>query len=202
MRRIITVGILLLCSACVTQTEVVSADFTQQRGVYIVGFSDDRALRMQLEDELATHLSEEGMIAFPSHFDISNITTSDRDTVADAAMRKNAISVLVINQVSIDASDSIIADPKRVSPLHPDLRAFFAHAVERSQELPDSQHRVFAEVNLFVLDHNRLQDGANLFWSGTMWSDVGDRRAEAVEDVSTRIAEQLALVRDQVQDVQ
>ena len=67
------------------------------------------------------------MAAFPNHSDIADITTSNRDQLITLAHAKNAVSVLVINQVASDASDSVVQNPERVSPDHPDLRAFYQY---------------------------------------------------------------------------
>ncbi|MCZ6710645.1 MAG: hypothetical protein O7B25_09800, partial [Gammaproteobacteria bacterium] len=52
--------------------------------------------------------------------------------------------------------------------------------------------RVFAEVNLFILDG----EAANLYWSGTTWSFHADGEGTAIRGISETIADQLQQVRD------
>ncbi len=102
------------------------------------------------------------------------------------------ISVIVINQVSRDATNSVVRNPERISPAHPDLQAFYDYSRGR-QPVVEQGQEVFAEVNLFVLDG----DKANLFWSGTTWSFQADGQGTAIRGISETIANQLEKVRDQ-----
>ncbi len=192
MRAIlVTVG-LLLVAGCATQTTVVRADFTQGEGAYVVGYSGDPVIRTRMEEQLVNDLRAREMIAFASHTDIPDITASSRYELIAAARKRGVISVIVINQVSGDASDSVVQNPERISPTHPDLQAFYDYSLGQ-QPVVEPGQQVFAEVNLFVLDG----DEASLFWSGTTWSFQADGQGTAIRGISETIADQLQKVRDQ-----
>jgi hypothetical protein len=183
---------LLLVTGCAAKTTVVRADFTQGEGAYVVGYAADPAIRTRVEEQLVSDLRAREMIAFASHPDIPDITSSSRYELIAAARKRGVISVIVINQVSGDASDSVVQNPKRISPTHPDLRSFYEYSRDRQTAIEPGQ-QVFAEVNLFVLDG----DKANLFWSGTTWSFQADGQGTAIRGISETIANQLQKVRDQ-----
>ena len=184
------IGVALLLSACTTQTTVIRADFTERAGVYVVGYSADPTIRHPIEDQLVTDLTTRDMTAFASHADIPDITASNRDQLLDMANTKRAIGVLLINQVASDASDSVVENPQRVSPRHPDLRAFYAYTQENQPAPPGEDQTVLAEVNLFIVD----DDEANLYWSGTTWSFQADGKGTAIRDISALVADQLQQV--------
>jgi hypothetical protein len=184
---------LLSVAACVTETKVIKADLTQGQGVYVVGFTERIDIRIRLEDQLVSDLKASNMIARASHLDIANITRSTRKDVVAQANAQHLLAVLLINQVAADASDSVVEDPKRISPTHPDLQAFYEHANTNSPSTPKNDQRVFAEINLFIVDG----DDANLFWSGTTWSVNADGQGGAISDVSQVVVDQLAAVRSQ-----
>ena len=119
--------IALLLPGCKVQTTTLTVDLRKQEGVYIVAYTDDRAIRTTMEDELVKDLIHRGMIAHPSHNDIDNITNSTRQEVIDNVNVKKLLAVLVINQVASDGSNSIVENPRRISPTHPTLRAFYEH---------------------------------------------------------------------------
>jgi hypothetical protein len=183
-------GVIAL-SACTTQPTVIRADFTKAAGVYVVGYALDPAIRTGIEEQLVADLRARQMIAFPSHVDIPDITASNRSELIASANARQVISVIVINPVAADASDSIVEDPNRVSPTHPDLQAFYAYSKSQQQTFDPSQ-RVFAEVNLFILDG----EAANLYWSGTTWSFHADGEGTAIRGISETIADQLQQVRE------
>lgn len=192
MRAVLIALGLLLVAGCATKTTVVRADFTQGEGAYVVGYSEDPVIRTRVEEQLVEDLRAREMIAFASHPDIPDITTSSRYELIAAARKRGVISVIVINQVSSDATDSVVRNPERVSPTHPDLQAFYDYSRGRQADVGPGQE-VFAEVNLFVLDG----DKANLFWSGTTWSFQADGQGTAIRGISETIADQLQKVRDQ-----
>ena len=195
-RTLLVFFIAVMVSACATKTEVIRADFTQREGVYVVAFTPNNDIRARVEDELVANLRAEGAIAHPSYPDISDIVAGGRDAVLAAANGKKLIGVLVLNQAAADASDSVVADPNRVSPLHADLQAFYAHA-NASQSVPGEQsQRGFFEINLFVIDDNK----ANLFWSGTAWSDHADGQGGAITEISQLVTQQLIVVRDRLRN--
>ncbi len=184
----------LLLTACTTSTTVVKADLTKGQGVYVVGFTADPEIRKTLEDQLVDDLSDRDIIARASYTDIPTIRRSSRDEVIRQANANNLLSVLILNRVAADASDSVVQDPKRISPVHPDLQAFYAYADQQQPEAIAGAQRVLVEVNLFMIDG----DQAGLFWSGTTWSERGDGKGGAVKDVSSLVAQQLAAARSRM----
>jgi hypothetical protein len=181
----------VVLAACTTKTTVIRADLTKGEGAYVVGYTPDPAIRTAIEEQLVADLRARDMIAYPSHVDIPDIAASSRKELIASANERAVIGVIVVNQVAADASDSIVQDPQRVSPTHPDLQAFYAYSKDREQTF-DPDQRVFAEVNLFILDG----DIANLFWSGTTWSFSADGQGSAIRSISEMIADQLQQVRD------
>ena len=183
----------LFLSACVTETKIIKADLTKRQGTYVVAFIADLDLRATVENQIVQDLAAQNIKARASNQDINNILLSSREDVLLEANQHDLLGVLVINQVAADASDSIVADPQRVSPTHPNLRAFYAHANENAPQPTGDTQRVFAEMNLFILD----EDQANLFWSGTVWT-MGDGRGSAVVEISDLVAQQLANARQRL----
>lgn len=194
LRAFLIVLVLLNLAACVTETKVIRADLTQQQGVYVVGFTQQDDIRTNLEDQLVHDLTAKNIVARASHTDISDITRSSREDIIKQTNARKLLAVLLINQVTADASDSVVADPKRISPTHPDLQAFYEHANTQRPQPSRNNQRVFAEINLFIVDGEQ----ANLFWSGTTWSVNADGRGGAIKDVSQVVVEQLAAVRSRL----
>ena len=177
-------------AACGTKTTVIRADFTKGSGVYVVGYTADADIRTAMENQLVADLEARDIIAHASHEDIRDITSSSRNQLIASANAKAVIGVVVINEAAADASDSIVQDPRRVSPAHPDLQAFYTYSksVSKSQEQTSaSDQRVFAEVTLFIVDGKI----ANLYWSGTTWSFHADGQGGAIRGISETIADQL-----------
>ena len=190
--RLMLLGLsVVMLAGCAAKTTVIRADFTKGAGVYVVGYTPDPEIRTGIEEQLVADLRAREMIAYPSHVDIPDIAASSRKELIASANERSVIGVIVINQVAADASDIIVQDPQRVSPTHPDLQAFYAYSKDRKQTF-DPDRRVFAEVNLFILDG----DIANLFWSGTTWSFSADGQGTAIRGISETIADQLRQVRD------
>lgn len=179
-------------AACTTKT-VIRVDFTKSAGAYVVGYTADPVIRIRFEEQLVADLRARELIAYPSHVDIPDITASNRGELIASANAREVIGIVVINQVAADASDSIVQDPKRVSPTHPDLQSFYAYSEGQQQTPLDPDQRVFTEVNLFILDGEEV---ANLFWSGTTWSFHADGQGTAIRGISETIADQLLQVRD------
>ena len=179
-------------AACVSKTTVIRADFTKAAGVYVVGYTPDPAIRTAMEEQLVADLRARDAIAYPSHVDIPDITASNRDELIASANARTAIGIIVINQATADAADSVVQNPQRVSPAHPDVQAFYDYSKDAQDAPLDPNQRVFAEVNLFIVDG----DVANLFWSGTTWSFHADGQGSAIRSISETIADQLQHVRD------
>lgn len=183
----------LLCASCATETKVIKADLTKRQGTYVIAYIPDLNVRLRLENQLVADLRAKNITARASNEDINNVLLSSREDVLTHANQHDLLGVLVINQVAADASDSIVADPQRVSPTHPDLRAFYAHTSKTAPQPTGDSQRVFAEMNLFILN----EDEANLFWSGTAWT-IGDGKGSAVAEISDLVAQQLANVRQRL----
>jgi len=189
-RAVIVPGCLLFVG-CAAKTTLISVDFRTQAGVYVVGYTANSAIRLLVEDQLVSDIIARNMVAYPSHPDIDDITSSTPAQVIGKAKDKKAVGVIVVNQVAADASDSIVQDPRRVSPTHPDIQAFYEYSKGQNENFEEGQE-VFAEVNLFIIQG----DTANLLWSGTTWSFHADNRGSAVVGISEIIADQLRQVRD------
>jgi hypothetical protein len=175
---------------CGTTTTVETYDFSQRAGLYVLGFSADSALRRTLENRLVEDLQARGMVGFASHIDLPDVDATSRRQVIDAANAKSAVGVLLVNE-AIPDQDGVIDNPMRISPEHPDLRAFYEYtkSVERRTH---STGAVFAEVNAFLIDG----ETAKLVWSGTTWSFRGDGQGGAIPGISSQIADELSDARD------
>jgi hypothetical protein len=182
----------ILALGCASHTDVFSTDLTKQAGVYVVGYTTDAAARTALEDQLVTDLESREMVAWPSHADLATLETRDAADVIAAADRHDAAAVILINQVAADASDSLVKDPQRITPLHPDLRTFFQESRDEMVDNHAAAQPVFAEVNLFLIDGKATR----LYWSGTTWSFHADGQGTAVRGISEVIADQLRDARD------
>lgn len=183
--------LLTMAIGCATQTQVRSIDLSERRGVYLVVFVSDPGLRVDAEEQLVADLSERGIQAFASHRDIRDITTSSAPRVRAAALARNAAAIVLINPVARDGSGSLVDNPQRVSPEHPDLKAFYAYSREQRASTVDPDREVIVEVNLFGLGEDR----AVLFWSGTTWSFEADGAGGAVPGLSAQIADAMAQAR-------
>ena len=180
------------CGSTSVTTSTVTADFRKQKGVYVIAYTADQIVRTRMELQLANDLAALDMFAIPSFEDIDDITSTKPEEVIAKANEKKLLGLLLINQVSADGSDSLVKNPKRISPSHPTLREFYSYTRGQVAEKYDADQEVFAEVNLFILDRGE----AKLFWSGTTWSFRADNKGTAIRDMSDTIARQLAQVRD------
>jgi hypothetical protein len=176
-----------LLSACAGQTQVFSTDLTTQSGVYILGYTTNSAIRIAMEDQLVADLARQDMLAWASHNDLPDLQRITPPDVVAAANGKQAIGVVLINQVAADASDSVLSNPDRVTPLHPDLQAFFQEAHAEMEDNVEPGTPVFAEVNLFLVDGAATR----LYWSGTTWSFHADGNGTAIREISATIATQM-----------
>ncbi len=104
------------------------------------------------------------------------------------------LGIILINQVAADASDSIVENPDRVSPIHSTVQEFYAYSRNLATESIALDDEAFAEVNLFMLDDGE----AKLFWSGTTWSFNVDNQGGAIRDISNIIVQQMITLRDQI----
>jgi hypothetical protein len=190
MKQISTLVLVVLLSACTTKTDVTSYDLTQRAGIYILGYTTDEGIRRLIENQLVADVRSREMVAFASHLDLPNLPATTRDSLLAAADAKQAMVVLVVNQV-VPGESGVIENPLRVTPDHPDLTTFYEYtkSVERSF---DPNREVFAEVNAFLIEGS----GTQLIWSGTTWSFDADGEGGAIRGMSTNIAEELGELRD------
>ncbi len=185
------IGVLIL-SACVTQTDVIRTDFTQNEGVYILGYSTDAGIRRTMEDQLVRDLKDREMIAYPSYPDLPDIQLTTRKNVLAAAHAKKTGAVVVINQV-VAGEEGVIDNPIRISPDHPDLQAFYDYT-RTLEENPEPDSVVFAEVNAFLIDGDKTR----LIWTGTTWSFQADGAGGAISGISETIANEMRKIRDEM----
>jgi len=52
----------------------MQVDFTQQQGLYIVGYSNNPEIRSRMEDQLVADLAQQDIIAMASYADVTDIT--------------------------------------------------------------------------------------------------------------------------------
>ncbi|MCZ6854626.1 MAG: hypothetical protein O7G86_11975, partial [Gammaproteobacteria bacterium] len=76
--------------------------------------------------QLVEDLQARDMVVYASYRDLPDIRFTTRDRVLAAANAKRSVGVIVINQV-VPGEDGMIKNPLRVSPLHPDVQAFYEH---------------------------------------------------------------------------
>ncbi|MEM1436834.1 MAG: hypothetical protein AAGG11_22490 [Pseudomonadota bacterium] len=179
-----------LLVGCATRTEVTTYDFSSRAGLYVLGYTTQEELRRAVEDRLVADIKARDMVAFASYVDLPVLEQTSRSSLLAAANEKQAIAILVVNQVT-PGEDGVIDNPARITPEHPDLAAFYEYSktVQRDYE-PGSE--VLAEVNAFLLQ----EDGARLIWSGTTWSFDADGQGSAISGISDNIANELSQMRD------
>ncbi|HIG40932.1 MAG TPA: hypothetical protein EYQ14_10385 [Gammaproteobacteria bacterium] len=179
-------------SSCTSiETTTVTADFREKEGVFVVGYTENADTRITLEDQLVSDLTKREMVAWPSHLTLGDVINTTPQEIIDKAAEKKALSVIILNRVAADASDSVVKNPERISPKHSTLQAFYSHSRDMQGNTYDAEQEVFVEVNLFILDRGE----AKLFWSGTTWTFNADDRPAAIKDISSTIADQLEQVR-------
>ncbi len=184
------VGMISLFAACTSKPDVVSYDFANRSGVYVLGYTTNEGIRRAIENQLVEDIRGRDMTAFASYVDLPVIAGTTRDSVLDAANKHNMLAVLVVNQVEA-GEDGVIDNPLRVTPEHPDLNAFYEYtrSVERNF---DPGKVVFAEVNAFLIEGER----GRLVWSGTTWSFNADGKGGAISGMSDNVAAELSEIRD------
>ena len=179
-----------LIAGCASRSDVVSYDFSKRSGVYVLGYTTDESVRRGIENRLIEDIQARDMTAYASHVDLPEISATTRRNVLDAADRRNALAVLVVNQVVAD-EEGVINNPLRVSPEHPDLAAFYEYAASIERNF-DPAKVVFAEVNAFLIEGDR----GRLVWSGTVWSFNADGEGGAISGLSSNVADELGAIRD------
>lgn len=183
----------MLLGGC-SETTILQVDLTQQQGLYVVGYTEDPVIRSRMEEQLVADLIEQDIIALASYQDIIEIIESTPQELIDEAMGKKVLGIIVINQVAADASDSIVQNPDRISPLHPTIQEFYAYSRDLAGQAYAQDRETFAEVNLFLLDNGE----AKLYWSGTTWSFNVDNQGSAIRGISNLIVQQLVALRERV----
>lgn len=177
-------------AGCSSNTDVVSYDFSKRSGVYVLGFTTDESVRRAIEDRLVEDIRSRDMIAYASYLDLPEIPATTRRSLVDAANKRNALAVLVVNQVVAD-EEGVIDNPLRVTTEHPDLAAFYEYTASVERNF-DPTEPVFAEVNAFLIEGDR----GRLVWSGTIWSFNADGQGGAISGMSNNVADELGDIRD------
>jgi len=195
-------GLASLVAACGSAPQVTRVDFTKTAGVYVVVYSARADVRQPMEDQLVADLVARSMIGFASHVDLADVVTRTPADVIRAAEQHRAAAILVVNQVTPEATEPVVKDPARISPEHADLEAFFAHARSVLPAPVDPATELIAEANLFLLQVPQQQERsaaeAPLFWSGAAWTTAADGRGGGLRDLSTQIAEALGRAQRQL----
>ena len=186
--RIVLLAVFLFTGCA--RSDVIRTDLTRNEGVYVLAYSTNGDIRRAMEDQLVADLNEQAMVAYASYHDLPSIRSTNRDGVLAAANAKHTVAVIIINQ-AIPGEDGVIDNPLRVSPLHPDLQAFYAHT-KNVEEAYDADREVFAEVNAFWIDGEKTR----LAWSGTTWSFQADGAGGAIRGISETVATELRKIRD------
>jgi len=179
-----------ILTACSSNTDVVSYDLSKRSGVYVLGYTTDESVRRAIEDRLVEDIRARDMIAYASHLDLPEIPATTRRSLLDAANKRDALAVLVVNQVVAD-EEGVIDNPLRVTTKHPDLAAFYEYTASIERDF-DPAEPVFAEVNAFLIEGDR----ARLVWSGTIWSFNADGEGGAISGMSNNVADELGDIRD------
>ena len=183
-----------LQTACTShyETSTITADFRHKSGVYIIGYTQNQLARTAIETALVKNLGANDIVAYASIEDFPNIVAATPDQLRSKADEKAVISVIILNRVSSDASDSLVKNPARISPLHPTLQQFYAASESESVDNFKDSDSVFVEVNLFILEG----DKAKLYWSGTTWTKKDTDQNIAVTDLAETISDQLVILRN------
>lgn len=188
--------LLILCTGCAGTPpgdDAIILDFSHTQGAYILGYSADRDIRTRFEDQLVADLAARDIQAWPSYPDIPDATATDRETVLAAANARQAMFVVLAEQVPPgEQAVSQTKRPERITHEHPDLKEFYEHTREDAGNYDPSQE-VFVEVSAYLVQDDR----AKLFWSGTTWSFEADGEGTAIRDISTTIADAIARAREQ-----
>jgi hypothetical protein len=164
----------LWLSACASTPQVSRIDMTEVKGLFVLVYALDPAVRLAAEQQIVNDLHVRNMTAYASHADLHDLDSITPLAVASAARARRAAAILVVNQVTADGAERVVADPGRIAPEHPDLQSFFAYARDRSADTTagtaDPSLELIAEANLFLLQDVR----ATLFWSGAAWTRAAD----------------------------
>lgn len=182
----IVVGLLLTggfagCGSAQTDTAVM--DFRRTSGAYILVYSTDTELRAMFENRLAADLATRDIRAVPSHPDLPDVTTGNRNDLLTAAQSHQAMFILVIEEVGHHETGTV-PDSGRITHDHPTLLEFYEHTRPANHAHEDDT-QVFVEVSAFLVQESR----AKLVWSGAAWSFRADGEAGRISGLSTTIAD-------------
>ena len=160
-------------------------------GAYIIGYSNDAALRKAFEDRLVADLAKLQMHALPSYPDFPSVEGPSPEDVIRKANELRLAGIVIVNPVRTDQAGPV-TDPHRVTPEHRELREFYTYSKD-ALDTYDPDTEMFAEVNAYVIDG----DGTRLIWSGVTWNFESDGAGSAISAVSALIAENLVKARDE-----
>jgi hypothetical protein len=186
--RLVFLSIALAGAACVSEQPVRRIDLTERQGLYVVAYVADASIRADIEQQLVADLRARRMRAYPSSDDFEDITSTTAEGVFTAANRRRVVAVLVLDPVNRDGTGSVVANPQRISPTHPDLRALYDYSRDHRRAYDPNQEAI-VEANLFAMDNGEL------FWSGTAWSFAADGSGTALRELSGQITDAIAAAR-------
>ncbi|MEM8767189.1 MAG: hypothetical protein AAGE43_07085 [Pseudomonadota bacterium] len=173
----------LLLGACAGPTQVITTDFTQVSGVYLIAYVDRADIRERLELQFVEDLEARGIRAVASAPDLPDIKAARPRDMVRAANGHSVAAIIIVNRVAADGSGSIIEAEERVRPA--DLPAYYEITSSEVDRYTDGEP-IFAEANGFLVDGNRTRR----FWTGTTWTLAGDDDA-VIGNVSATIADEL-----------
>ena len=192
----VTIAFITFCASCASsrsEPEVTMLDFRNQKGAYILGYTADREVRVQFEDQLVADLAARDILAWPSHPDIPDAPSTNRESVLAAAKAKKAMFVIIAE--AVPPGGQAVAQrkgPGRISHEHPTLKDFYEHNRPPGKDYQPGEE-VFVEVSAYLIQEDR----AKLFWSGTTWTFNAEEQDEAIANVSATIADAIAKARRQ-----
>ena len=186
--KVLFLVLLLGLGGCTTTT--VSTLEIRGQGTYVIGYTDDAALRQTFEDRLVADLAALEMRALPSYPDFPSVEGPTPEDVIRKANERRLAAIVIVNPVRADQAGPV-TDPRRVTPEHRELREFYSYSKD-ALDVHDPGTEMFAEVNAYVIDG----DGTRLIWSGVTWNFEADGAGSAVSEVSALIAENLVNARD------
>ena len=194
-RKLSTLAFLLpLVAACASPsaTEVTVLDFSKASGAYILVYSTDQPLRASFEDQLVADLGARNIKGYPSHPDLPDVKTTNRENVLAAATAQKAMFIVVVEEVPHGQTGVVRSNEERITHEHPTLHDFYEHTLPADHG-HDEDSEVFVEVSAFLIQ----EDHAKLFWSGTTWGLQAEGGEDRIAGLSATIADAIERARRQ-----
>lgn len=175
-----------LMIGCSSKVIVRSIDFTQQAGIYIVGYSNNLEKRSQFERQLAEILEQKDFTVMVSYNDIPEITGAEPAAVINAATDHKALAVLMITPVN--------RDQELTKPIqHPDLHAFYDYQTNKARPF-DRQQPTVIDIHAFLINKNSTP----LYWSGVIIPSNPDSIDSYINAVAEILTDALVIARKKV----